>query len=484
MRWPLRSQLLLPVLAVVIVAILGSSVSSAYLAAEWARERQEESLARVVATLTDASFPLTESVLKKMSGLSGADFVVFDSSGIVQDSSRRLADADLQALRQLPSQQNLADFANGRLLDLAGGRFLASRLPVVSRSDRDTSTTLVVLYPEERWTIARRQVIYPPLVVGAAAVLLAVAVTAIFARRVVRPLESLRRQAAAIEQGEFRPLPLGSRNDEIQDLTRSINHMVERLARYEADVRLNERLRTLGQLGAGVAHQMRNAATGARLALDLHRQECPLDPGCETLEVAKRQFTLMETYLQRFLTFGRGETLSRVPLDLGQLIDSVLPLVRPACQHARIELRFDRPDKSALVLADSKAIEQLLVNLLTNAIEAAAGAFAEQKNGSVGAVEIELARDTTGRIECRIGDTGPGPAATIGERLFEPFVSDKPDGTGLGLAVAHQIAADHQAELRWHRANGMTWFIIAFAETNTLARGANEESREETGILR
>jgi signal transduction histidine kinase len=484
MRWPLRSQLLLPVLAVVIVAILGSSILSAYLAAAWARERQEESLARVVATLTDASFPLTESVLIKMSGLSGADFIVLDSSGTLQDSSRRVTDADLRALRQLPRQQKLANFGTGRLFDLADGRFLVSRLPVVSRSDRETSTTLVVLYPEERWAIARRQVIYPPLVVGGVAVLLAVAVTALFARRVVRPLESLRRQAAAIEQGDFRPMPLGSRNDEIQDLTRSINHMVERLARYEADVRLNERLRTLGQLGAGIAHQMRNAATGARLALDLHRQECPLDPVCETLEVATRQFTLMETYLQRFLTLGRGETLSREALDLGQLIDGVLPLVRPACQHARIDLRFDRPDKPAFVSADSKAIEQLLVNLLMNAIEAAAGAPADRKNGSVGAVEVELARDSNGRIVCRIGDTGQGPAATIGERLFEPFVSDKPDGTGLGLAVAHRIAADHQAELSWHRANGMTWFVVAFAETSTLARSASEGNLAQTTVPR
>ena len=117
-----------------------------------------------------------------------------------------------------------------------------------------------------------------------------------------------RRRSSRGSFGRCRSAP---RNDEIQDLTHSINHMVERLARYEADVRLNERLRTLGQLGAGIAHQMRNAATGARLALDLHRQECPLDPDCETLEVAKRQFTLMETYLQRFLTLGRGETLSR-----------------------------------------------------------------------------------------------------------------------------------------------------------------------------
>jgi nitrogen-specific signal transduction histidine kinase len=119
-----------------------------------------------------------------------------------------------------------------------------------------------------------------------------------------------------------------------------------------------------------------------------------------------------------------------------------------------------------------------------NAIEAAAAAPAPQPSGSVGAVEIHLERDSSGRIKCRVGDTGPGPTAAVGERLFEPFVSDKPDGTGLGLAVVRQIAADHEAKLSWHRTDGMTWFVVAFAETSTLARSAGEENRGETEVPR
>src|SRR5689334_5682967 len=103
MRRPLRLQLLGPVLAVVILAIVGSSALSAYLAADWLKQRQQESLARVVATLTDTSFPLTESVLKKMSGLSGAEFSVLDSSGRVEESSRPFAKDDVAQLKQLPT---------------------------------------------------------------------------------------------------------------------------------------------------------------------------------------------------------------------------------------------------------------------------------------------------------------------------------------------------------------------------------------------
>jgi signal transduction histidine kinase len=468
MRRPLRLQLLVPVLAVVILAIVGSSALSAYLAADWLKQRQQESLARVVATLTDASFPLTESVLKKMSGLSGAEFVVLDSAGGVEDSSWQFAADDVAQLRQLPREHKLVDFGAGHTLDLTAGRFLASRLSVTPRGDGSRMATLVVLYPEERWAVARRQVIYPPLVVGAAAILLAVAVTALLARRVVGPLETLRRQAAAIEEGDFRLVPLNSRNDEIQDLSRTINHMVERLAQYEADVRQNERLRTLGQLGAGIAHQVRNAATGARLALDLHRQDCPLQDS-ETLDVAARQFKLIETYLQRFLTLGgrkppASDSAPHEQIDLVRLIEDVLPLIRPAFQHAGIALKFDPFADRMLISGDAQSLQQLLVNLLTNGFEAAARNSKSSTNGGAPVVEIQVARAEGGRIDCRIGDSGPGPAEEIGNRLFDPFISDKPDGTGLGLAVCHQIVVEHNAQISWCRTDGMTWFVVSFQQ--------------------
>lgn len=463
MRWPIRLQLLLPMLLVVIVAIIGSSVVSAVLVVNSVRQRQEESLARVVSTLTDASFPLTESVLTKMSGLSGAKFVAFDASGMVQAASDSFTETDLAAMQKLPRTRKLAGFAEGNSLLIGGENYLAALLLVPDRGGGNEAgpLSLAVLYPEEQWSAVRRRAIYPLLLVGATAVLLAMIVTAILARRVVRPLELLRRQAAAIEGGDFRAMPLAKRNDEIQDLARSINHMVQRLARYEADVRQNERLRTLGQLGAGMAHQIRNAATGARLALDLHRRACSAVDDSETLDVAVRQMALMETYLQRFLTLGRprqvrAASLGCQPLELASVVEEVLPLVRPACEHARIDLQFLRPGESLAVAGDSHAIGQLLVNLLLNAIEAASA------GGAAPLVRVESVREPDGRIALRVSDSGRGPDAAISARIGEPFVTDKPDGTGLGLAVVRQIAEEHGAELSWRREGLLTQFTVAF----------------------
>lgn len=474
LRWPLNLQLLLPVLLVVIVAIVGSSVLSAWLMAGWVQHRQEEDLTRLVATLTESAFPLNESVLKKMSGLSGAEFIVFAADGAVESASRQFNHDDLTALARLPSQRRLENFAAGDTLSLGGSRYLAARLPLLNRAaDDDRSSSLAVLYPEERWSAARRQAVYPPLVVGALAMLLAGIVTTLLARRLVRPLQALRRQAAAVEKGDFQRLPLGRRNDEIQDLARSINHMVERLARYEADVRHNERLRTLGQLGAGIAHQLRNAATGARLAIDLHRRHCTTAAEAESLEIAAQQLVLMETHLQRFLTLGRREPAELLPLDLAALVEDTLPLVRPACEHGGVELQWRRPPGAMRIAGDSHALTQLLVNLLLNAFEAAAGqrvagdrlsqADADSSEKSIPpAVCVEVQQDADRHVICRVSDSGPGPKPEIGSRLFEPFVTDKPDGTGLGLAVVQQIAAQHGAEVHWCRDAGMTQFSVIF----------------------
>ena len=208
-------------------------------------------------------------------------------------------------------------------------------MPVTRRGTAVRPDWLVVLYPEDQWWSAARQAIFPALLTGAAAALAVIAVTTILSRRFVRPIQKLGAQTAAIAQGQFQPVAVSRRDDEIRDLTLSINRMAETLGRYEQSVRRNERLRTLGQLGAGMAHQLRNAATGAWMAVELHQRQCPGGPEQPALDVAVRQLRLMESYLQRFLTLGRPSSLSTERVELEPLVRDVFALVGPAAAHAR-----------------------------------------------------------------------------------------------------------------------------------------------------
>ena len=345
----------------------------------------------------------------------------------------------------------------------AGQRYFHSSVAIRRRSDQYRGATLHILYPEETYRQAWRDVVYPPLLVGAGALLLAVVFSWGIASRVTRPLGRLQRQVDEIATGKFRSLSAPQRNDEIADLSRSINRMAEMLAQYEAEVRSNEQLKILGQLGGGIAHQIRNSVTGCRLAVELHSRECRLTG--DSLHVATRQLELMERYLQRFLSLGRAGTRPHRPIELRQIVDSVVSLVGPTARHLGVALSQGHSDERLEVCGDSDALEQLLVNLVLNGVEAASQAPglpdvpADAKKTMAPQVTVSLRR-LDHRAEIIVEDTGNGPAADVAGRLFEPFVTEKAHGTGLGLAVAREIAAAHAGEIRFRRDEGTTCFVV------------------------
>ncbi len=451
MRRPIQIQLLVPMLSVVVLAIVLASGAGGYYGAMRQRQSQEDSLRRVVATLAEPNFPLTEAVLQQMSGLSGAEFVFLDAKRKVLAGTLALTAADEERLRNITPQPSV---------ELGGRVYLCKQTPVIGRGPGRVSGSLVVLYSQERWSAATWQAAYPALAAGAIAVAAVIAVTTLLARRFVRPIHRLSDQTAHIAEGDFTPVALGNVDDELRDLAVSINRMTERLGQYEREVRRSEQLRTLGQLGAGMAHQLRNAATGSRMAIELHHRQCPAAAN-ESLNVALRQLRLMESYLQRFLTLGRPKRAARepqavAPVALAALVDDVFTLVRPACLHGGIDLAVVNPDSPLCVLGDADELRQMLLNLALNAVDAVSGQESTAKR-IVLAIE-PLGPPPSARCVLCVRDSGPGPSPEVSARLFEPFVTGKPEGTGLGLFVARQIAEDHGGTIRWQRCEGMTEF--------------------------
>jgi signal transduction histidine kinase len=460
MRRPVQIQLLLPTLSVVVLAIVLASGASAYVGAARARQAQEDSLSRVVDTLSEAKFPLSEPVLRQMSGLSGAEFIFVDENHRVRAATLPPSADELRRLEQWPSNPVPAGTASGLWatrpgIELGGRMYLIRRVPISGRGPDPVPGSLVVLYSEALWSAAMRQAAYPALLAGAIAVLAVVLVNTVLAQRFVRPIRRLCAQTAAFARGEFSPVAVGPRDDELRDLALAINRMTERLSQYEREVRRSEQLRTLGQLGAGMAHQLRNAATGGRMAIELHQRECRVPAGNESLEVALRQLRLMESYVQRFLTLSRPRPACRETVSLAALIDDVCTLVRPACLHAGIELSVTKPAEPLAVAGDPEDLRQLAVNLVLNAVDAVRG-----HDRAPATITIRLEPLGGDRAALSIEDSGPGPAPSVADRLFEPFVTEKPEGTGLGLFVARQIAEDHQGSIRWQRVGGLTQFIV------------------------
>ncbi|HMF14562.1 MAG TPA: HAMP domain-containing sensor histidine kinase, partial [Gemmataceae bacterium] len=206
----------------------------------------------------------------------------------------------------------------------------------------------------------------------------------------------------------------------------------------------------LGQVSGGLAHQLRNGVTGARLAVQLHAKDCEGKGDTEALEVALRQLALVESNLKRFLDVGRSDLSKRAPCSLTTLVEEAVSTFQPQCRHARTDLTLEAHERDGILMGDASQLGQLFVNVIGNAVEAA---------GPGGRVSVRLAGTPhCARIEVR--DTGPGPNLEVAQRLFEPFVTGKAEGVGLGLAVARQAAEAHGGRISWRREEGQTCFVI------------------------
>jgi signal transduction histidine kinase len=458
MRWRIRWQLLVPPL-LLLAGDAGISVWLAVVSAEQARRQIEERVRSVARNLTEESnYPLAENVLRQMKRLSGADYILVPKEG---PSTGTLA-GDVEVPAEAGPGDDWQTLRLGPPVVVAGRTFRCSRVHLTRPPQQ--GDTLYILYPEGPWRDALWGATWPVLALGGLAGLASLGLAAGLGRGLSRRVGDLERRTRLIAGGDFSPMPLPARDDEIRDLAGSVNEMATRLARQQEAARRAERLRLLGQVSGGLAHQLRNGLTGARLALQLLATELPGATDRAALDVALRQMTLLETNLKRFLDLGRDEA-RREPCDLATITGEAVELLRPQCRHASIALRWQAPAAPVPVAGDTGQLGQLVLNVLGNAVEAAGpdgqvdvrlhAAESTSHNGAAGPTSHGPTMQTL-----EICDSGPGPSPEVAERLFEPFVTGKPEGVGLGLAVALQVAEAHGGTIAWSRAAGMTCFRI------------------------
>ena len=393
MRWRIRYQLLLPLLTL-LLGVVGVSAWTAVASAGRARQQIEERLRNVgrILSFEKGAFSLSAPVLAMMKDLSGADFLLVSPEG---GGTGTLGDGPVPPPRGETVCDDWRDLRLGPPVAVNGRTYFCSglRLP-------GSGHIMYIFYPESLWQDALWEAIWPSLVLGGSVGLASLGLAVGLGQRLSRRLQDLERRTRLIAAGDFSPMPLPARNDEIRDLTRSVNEMAQRLAQFQETARRAERFRLLGQVSGGLAHQLRNGLTGARLAVQLFARECAGRVDTAALDVALRQLTLLETHLKRFLDLGRQGPSRTTPCSLPALVGEAVELLRPQCKHAGIELRWVPSAADAVVSGDPGQLGQLILNVLGNAVEAA---------GPGGNVEVRLQPGAICVLE--VSDSGPGPAA-------------------------------------------------------------------------
>lgn len=448
MRWPIRNQIFVPFATLLLVAVCCTAVAAAILAATRSGQQRIAQIRSVVETLGDATFPYTDSVLEKMKGLSGANFIAVGTAGNVVATTFPTS-AVPEQFPLAPTAAGIEQLSHLPLVTLEDQAYFVAR---VDGSGRNGVHSLYVLYPEQSWYQARWDAAWPPLAIGAVALMALLLLSGLLSHRIASRIHAVQGLFARLAVGEFVHVRPSGPQDEVYQLVESANSLSDQLSAMRQQIAHTERLRLLAQLAGGMTHQLRNAVTGAKMAVQLHQRRCTGPAEDASLNVAVRQLRLTEEQIKSFLALGKqGPTSPEATVS--EILGDICVLVEPACEHARVcftATHLQGP-LTLLLLDDAEEIKAALLNLVLNAIEAAG------VDGSVH-IETELADD---QLQFRIFDTGNGPDEQIRDSLFEPFASSKPEGVGLGLTLAHSAAQRRGGNLSWKRQDGRTVFILS-----------------------
>lgn len=386
----IRTRLLLAMVGIhCLLSVMVGSVAWALV--ERAQRRQAEASAASIAHVIAAGgFALNDAVLSRMRALTGQDFLVLADTAPVQPGTVRVAAAGLPGTVIVVNVQT-PERAKASRLVLAGTVLLAG-----------VGTLLFAL---AAWRIARG-----------------------FAQ----PLEVLAASARILASGEWQQAVPEVGVAEVRDLARELEVMRARLVDLTTQLRRQEHLATLGMFTATIAHEVRNPLSAVRLAVQMLGRRHPDEVSIPLIEIELERLDLT---VDELLGYAKGMSISPVAVDLRPLAEDVVRLLRRQADHQDVVLVVQGGGQ---VTADPRRLRQLLLNLVLNGIQAL-------REG--GTVTITVADR-----RLVVADDGPGVAPAVIPQLFMPFVSGRPDGTGLGLSLAQRIAEAHGARLS-HEAN-------------------------------
>lgn len=221
----------------------------------------------------------------------------------------------------------------------------------------------------------------------------------------------------------------------------------------QEQLRRADRLAASGEMAAGIAHEVNNALVGILVQAELANADVPADDLRTALHRVEGQGRRIASIVQALLGFARPQVPRREPVALPGLVAETLALLDHDLRRHAIRVRLHFPPFLPPVLADSRQIEQVLVNLFTNAIQA--------MGSGGGSLEVQGAVDQE-RVRLDVTDSGRGIDPAHLARIFDPFFTTKPEGSGLGLSVSYGIMRAHDGDLtvRSELGRGTTFSLV------------------------
>lgn len=299
------------------------------------------------------------------------------------------------------------------------------------------------------------------LIAAAGAVAVCAVVLVVWAVLIQRPLMEMQKKIAQLRDGDLNvTVNFADQQDEIGDLGRNFNETVRQLREsreeiqrlYRTQMSRAEHLATLGELAAGLAHEIRNPLAGIAGVIDIIGRDLPeSSPGRQVLAEVQGEVLHIKNILSDLLDYARPKSPQFHEADLNSTAERAVALARQQVISRPIEIVLVKDESLPPVEHDPGQIQQVLLNLLLNGIQALDGK---------GQVRVELGSEI-GFARVKVRDTGRGISPDALPNLFRPFFTTKGQGTGLGLSLARRIVESHGGRIEVSSAPGEgTAFVV------------------------
>ena len=424
-----RALVCVALVAMSATAYVALSVTSRALAA-----RVEAQILNAAALVSQSDFALNPAILRSVKAIAGADVITYTAAGKVlastvdpRDASRfaavTAADATPSAIAAEDGTPLVRHMQCGGPCDVAYRR-------VPARPD----TFVAVVAETSELMAATRTVTRTILVAALVSLFVMVLVSQLVARRVTAPLDAFVQFTREVSGGDARRRAIVG-DDEVGRLGAAFNDMLDRLEQSQAALVRSEKLGLAGLLAARVAHDIRNPMSSIKMQTQLLRARLDDAESQDIVAAVLRDITQVESVVRDLLELAKPGELKGRPSQLNDVVRDVLRQLAPQLTYRKIAVESRLADGLPEITLDAERFKQALLNIVNNAADA-------MPVGGTLTVATRLV-DHEKTVELDVCDDGKGVNPAILAHVFDPFVSTKPDGVGLGLVNAKAVVENH-----------------------------------------
>ncbi len=296
-----------------------------------------------------------------------------------------------------------------------------------------------------------------PVVFLIALLVLMVFITNFLARQMLGPMSRLMATTQRIATGDFTPLkPARRYRDEFSNLNVALNIMMKELAHRQEVLVQSHKLRAVGTLTSGVAHELNNPINNITLTAEMLKEDYHRLSDAERLDMVNdlvEQAERSQKIVRNLLDFAREQEITTEKLDLGAILHRTGSLAANQIKLSGARLQIEIPDHLPSIHGDKQSLSQVFLNLLLNAVDAVG-------KGGLVTISAAAAREP-GYVHVQVSDNGQGIPPHILPYIFDPFFTTKSRGTGLGLSVSLGIVRQHGGDIKVESNSGRgSTFIV------------------------